>query len=324
VYQDAHIKEGDLVFVRLVDGLDVRFDYELGSEAPADLQLDGRMLAVLSTADGWTHEIPLSAGSAAGQQLTLRGYLDIAAVKRKLARIQKLTGMAPGTYMVSIQPRVDVSGTLAGEAVEETFEPVLPFRLNEIQLGLVRQHTSGRERPLEEILRPVEENTITTKQATAGPLAFAGRDWPALAMRRIGVAGAGVSLLALIALALVWRSRRPGDEASRIAARFGSLLIPVTDGPDLRHETVDVSDFDTLVRLANQFEQPIMHRALRDGSHAYVLYYDGLAYRYTLAGDGRVLEIVDHTPTAPVHAVLTRPVVAVEELPEEQGMGLPG
>ena len=60
--------------------------------------------------------------------------------------------------------------------------------------------------------------------------------------------------MALFALAFVWRSRRPSDEASRIAAKFGSLLIPVTDAPDLRHETVDVTDFDTLVRLIPELQ----------------------------------------------------------------------
>lgn len=324
VYQTDRIAAGEPIFVRLVDRMQIDFEYELASDAPRGLELTGRMDAVLRSADGWSHRIGLVASHAMGDRLSMSGHLDIAAIRRLLGRIEELTGMAPGTYTVSIEPRIEMEGTIAGESVTDTFRPVLPLRLNDIQIGVMREQTPTGQQSLAQVLRPMQTAVIRTTRAESAPFSIGGFEVPLLAVRRIAIAAGGLSFAGLIVLALVWHRRRPGEEAERIAARYGSMLISVADTPDLNHETVDVTDFETLVRLAQQFEQPIMHRCPSRDAHSYVLYYDGLAYRYSIGGDATpAVPLTSETP-ARVHAVLTRPMAPVPDIPTEQDIGLSG
>jgi hypothetical protein len=99
------------------------------------------------------------------------------------------------------------------------------------------------------------------------------------------VTGTAVTLLlALIGVLVVLFRRRPRDEAARIQARYGALLVPVAEGPERGYETIEVTDIKTLARLSRHFDQPIMHKRSRS-AHAYAVYYDGMAYRFRVGRD---------------------------------------
>ena len=81
-------------------------------------------------------------------------------------------------------------------------------------------------------------------------------------------------------------------------------MVPVAEGPERGYEAVDVTDIQTLVRLARQFDQPIMHQQVPSGAHAYSLYYDGMVYRFSVDALGEGDEVALDAP-APKHVVAT-------------------
>jgi hypothetical protein len=154
---------------------------------------------------------------------------------------------------------------------------------------------------------------VSFDRPVPNPFSVGGREIPVLAVRRMGLVATALSILALLFVAALWLRRRPRDEASRIEARFASLLIPVQDVPALRQEAIEVTDIETLVRLAQQFEQPIMYQSQGAGCHSYWLYYDGLLYGYRISGAADDVPVLhfEPKPTAQrplVRAVLTRPI----------------
>ena len=315
VYQAPRLEAGDPVFVRLIRELQTSFDYELVTDGDLEGDVSGTMRLALRTDNGWAHYVDLASGTAAAADpLRLEGRLGLNAIRDTLRRVENQTGMAPGTYSVALEPSVTIDGTLEGKRVRETFAPALPFQLNDIQLGLVRPQEGGLEASLHQILNPTQKSTITVTRLVPHPFTLWGRQIPVLAVRRVGSVAAVLSLVALLVLCLLWMKRRPKDEAARIEARYSSLLIPVQDAPGLRQETIAVTDFDTLVRLAQQFEQPVMHQTQPGAGHVYLLYYDGLTYCYRIEGENADdVPVLRFEPKPPaerplVKAVLTRPV----------------
>ena len=311
VYQAPKVRTGDPVFVRLVDQLDVAFDYSFETDATADVKAAGRMDAVLRSDNGWTRAIEIAAPTVSRDgQLRLSGRLDLDEIESVVRRVERMTGMAPGTYGVSLEPHIEVAGTIAGEDINESFEPALAFQLDDIQLGLVRPDHNGTKTPLADLLEPARDGSITSHELVAQPLVIGGREVSVVAARRSALTGLAIGVLLLVAFGIAWMRRRPVGELQRIQARYGSLLIRIEDVPDLGRETVDVPDFETLVRLAQQFEQPIMCLAQHE-DHIYMLYFDGLLYRYRISGGTEPIELRVEgsvTPAPVVRAVLTRPM----------------
>jgi hypothetical protein len=96
---------------------------------------------------------------------------------------------------------------------------------------------------------------------------------------RIALIGAGASLILLLAAGSILGFVLQQDEAARIQARYASLIVPVREIPSGMHDTVDVPEIDMLARLAQQFEELILHYGSRQ-SHTYMVFHGGLLYRY--------------------------------------------
>lgn len=324
VYQTARVQPGDPVFVRLVRKLEMDFSYDLVTDSPSELEMRGDMRVVVGTDNGWSHAIDVAEPVvSSGDPLLLEGRLDLGEVRSVLREVENRTGMAPGTYSVVLEPHVTVEGTVEGEPIAESFAPALPFDLSDIHLVLVRPQEGSSIQGLEQVLNPVEKSTVEVNRLVANPFSVWGREAPVLAVRRVGLVATALSIMALLGVGILWVRRRPRDEAARIEARFSSLLIPVHDGPTLQQETIEVTDIETLVRLAQQFEQPIMHRAPGAGGHSYSLYYDGITYSYRIPALDEDVPVLRFEPRPPaegpsVRAVLTRPSPVDAAAPVEE------
>lgn len=98
--------------------------------------------------------------------------------------------------------------------------------------------------------------------------------------RRAALIGVGASLAGLLlAAALLRRGRRAGEPA-RIRARYGSWLIPVARSDRRSYdEIVEVTDMETLVRLAERYDRMILHEESELG-HSYRVADEGVLYVY--------------------------------------------
>ena len=83
-------------------------------------------------------------------------------------------------------------------------------------------------------------------------------------------------------LATLLKRNQAFDEATRIRARYGHLLVPVLIGEDLGWPPVDVTNFKALVRLAEAAGQVILHHQA-DAVDTYLVNDNGTVYRYQIS-----------------------------------------
>jgi hypothetical protein len=105
--------------------------------------------------------------------------------------------------------------------------------------------------------------------------------------RTLALSAIGIILAALLAilallqplLALV-RPRR--EESASIQARYGRLIVPVAHVSRLPGDAViDVSDMESLVKIAEHYDRSILYEAARDGD-AYWVSDESGQFRYAL------------------------------------------
>jgi signal peptidase I len=280
VYPHGRVATGDPVYRKLVESVDASFAFTFVTTAPHAVGGTARLLAVVTDVNGWSRTIALGPITRfTGDEVVVRGRLDLPAIGELTDKVQALTGVVSGRYQLDLVPRVELSGTLAGKGLRSTFSPHLPFQLDPLQLlPSVPSGEAGGARA--ERFTPHSEGSVRARRATPSTLSAFGRTIDVVALRWLAVLGSFACLIGLV-IALV-RARRlhSWDEPRRIEARYGSLLVPVRDGLSASLP-VEVHDMEMLVRLAEHYDHLILHAEF-DGAHDYVVDHDGLAYRYRI------------------------------------------
>ena len=274
-YDGPVVTTGEPVFLRVIDELTLTFDYRFISEAPHDVTTAGSMTVRLGADNGLRRTIILPTATGEGDdELTLSATLDLDDLTALARQVRQATGIDQTTYTLTIAPTIDVSGTIAGQELDEPFTPELDLEFDGLQIR-TSSVEEGEENPA---LAPTTRGSVTNASRSAYHITLLGRSASIPSVERIALIGGGAAFLVLIAMLATLMLSRPGDEPSRIEARYGSSLIPVSDAP-LHVDTVEVRDFATLMRLAEQFEQAILHEQ-SGGVHGYMIPHDGILYRY--------------------------------------------
>jgi len=282
VYPDGHVTTGEPIFLRLVPKLGVTFGYRLEARQPVQASGRVRLDARLSDGRGWERLVQLAPErSFRGDHVSVRGTIDLRAIQALVEEVRGLTGSSPGTYTLSVLPRVTVTGKAGRDPIDATFAPTLPFDLGDLRLQPNLQEAGAGVGPF----APREAGGGT--HVTAGRLELGALSLPVRTARRLSLIGFVAALLlgALALAALLQRYR--GEEDERIAARYGQLLVPVRSRPQEWARATDLADIDSLVRLAEQHERMIFHFS-EGGEHSYVVEDGGSVFRY-------------RTKPAPVH-----------------------
>lgn len=179
-------------------------------------------------------------------------------------------------------PDVQVQGTLAEQALQDTFSPRLTFRLDPTQLQLEPTGVGPPDGPPDQ-LQPAAIGKVMVSRTEPTELSGFGLLVSTATARRTSEIGVLASLAGMLIfglwMLLALRALR-NDEPSRIALWYGSWLVPVSEPVnDSLRSPVDVSTFDDLVRLAERHDRLILHEE-SDGVHVYTLEEGGLLLRY--------------------------------------------
>jgi hypothetical protein len=277
------------VFLKLVDRVQVRFDYALETAAAADLSGSLRLVGEISDINGWTRTFELASGSAfEASTAGVEGTLDLSTMRAMVAEVERLTGVERDYYTVTVRPEVSVAGTLAGRPIDRTFALELRFFLDPLQLQLEPAGAAPIGEEVVDPLNPVAGGRITTESTVPRTLSAFGLE---LRLEPMRVAALVTLLVALAGLGVVafgrLRSARRGESAI-IEARYGQFLVPVRTAaaPNAPGRTVQVDSFDSLVRLANHYGHVVLHEETA-GLHAYSVEENGVTYRYVANGTHR-------------------------------------
>jgi signal peptidase I len=265
-YDGTVVSSPDPVFRKLARVVDVRFSYQ---GEPGSVTT---VTAELSTANGWHTSLPLAATSTSTQGRpdgVVR--LDLDALQARASAAAAVIGVPAGAVTVAVTPRVITSST-APEA--KPFTPALKLSLTPLQLTL-----SGPETLIVQGVAPPKRTVLVPRT-----LGLPGRALTTVATARtVSVFLACLTLGALLAaLAFLLSTQRsaPTGEAAGIRRRYTSLLVRVDPMPNpAGRPVVNVTEFKTLVRLAERYELLILHWS-RNDAETFVVQDEGTTYRY--------------------------------------------
>ncbi|MDQ0259527.1 signal peptidase I [Sinomonas atrocyanea] len=219
--------------------------------------------AELSAPGGWHATIPLTGPQPIGDGGTGKAVLDLAALEARAQAAAQATGTTTTPLAVALVPTVHADGT--------DYAPALKLTLAPLQLSLS------------------DPTGLSTGQKAAGPAAPAAKErslalgaWSlgAAAARPLSAGALAAAALALAGVALAARRRGPQDEAARVRARWGSLMVPVHPVPAAPgRATVDVDDIATLARLAERYGLLILTWS-RSGVETFIVNDENITYRY--------------------------------------------
>ncbi len=274
VYQRAHLRAPDPVFLRLVHGLDVAFRYSTSAKAPARLSGTGRLDAVLTDGAGWRRRVVVQPPRRfSGNHVTLHGRLDLAALSTLIRKFEVQTGEHNTLYKLDLVPRVALHGTVAGRPVQDVFAPPLTLDVDELRLQVERPADGGAQ------------NTLARAKAGAGtrsePLtigAFGGRTTVGHARHLAGLAATGGLAMLLLGGGLLLLGRR-GDEVAAIRRRYRDSVVDVASGERPAGIERRVATMDALARIAERYDRLILHEG-QEGRDSFLVEDDGIVYRY--------------------------------------------
>jgi hypothetical protein len=274
VYQHQ-IETGDPVFLRLVTDVQVGYKYELELDASHNIAGTTSMVAVISQQNGWKREIRLGGTqSFSGDTAEVSGNLDLERVVEELHRVEQLTGQEADLYQLDLIATTEVEGEIEGSPVSDTFESNLPMQLDDTTVQMAPSETEDADRLSTSRSRSLPVPATKDAQLSLGPL-----DLSVSSARTIGPVGAGVCLLFLLAFGIPLLGAYRKDEASRIRARYGPLLVPMRSVSGIEGTMAEVDDMEALVRIADRYDRLVLHEH-REGVHRYIVEGDGVVYFY--------------------------------------------
>jgi signal peptidase I len=270
------VATGDPVFLRLVDSLDVGFDYQLDAPQISSPAGAARLWARVSSANGWERDVEIgSTVRFEGATAAVDGTLDLAELKALVKDVERLTKVDNQTYRLDINATVEVDAVVEGEEVTETFSPSFSMVLDPEQLQRPPNETATEGA---DDFRPAGTGTVDVARSSDNRLQLGPLGAPVGIVRNGAIAGAGVALIALL-IAAISSLGRSKDEPSRIESRYGPWLVSArsVSGPTVAW--AEVEDMDALVRVAERYDRPILHEQ-HEGVHRYIVQGDGMTYFY--------------------------------------------
>jgi hypothetical protein len=289
VYPNGTLGTGDPIFLQLVHRVDIRASYHFAVDAPKRLRGTQQVFLQLTGPTGWTRQIALSPiRHFTGTRITTPATIDLRAVSALLDQVQKATGIPSVGASVGIVMKVHVTGTVAGQSVDQSFTPTAGFQLQPLELTPsgsappAAAGTGSSGASTETGFDPSAQGRVTSVSSVPSTFSIAGHNlgYSAIAWLALGGFLLFGALSALLATLL--KRNQAFDEATRIRARYGHLLVPVLIGEDLGWPPVDVTNFKALVRLAEAAGQVILHHQA-DAVDTYLVNDNGTVYRYQIS-----------------------------------------
>jgi signal peptidase I len=257
------------LYTRVTREMLVSFEYELATSE--SLELAGEISAdlVIRAGDGWTSTQELQpVASFDGPSASGQFRIDFDEIEALVRRVESETGFAPGVYTLSVEPVVNVNGTIAQESRATSFSPTFEIAYGETVISPQRQ---------------VVERSATTLgdyEVARNEIGAFGLSIPVEAARWLsGIAGTAAlaSILAVLASLYLGLGR---SETGRIQARYRSMLVPVESaGRDHATAATHVGSIRHLARLAGRGDGIIFHEEL-PGMHRYFVRAGDDTYEY--------------------------------------------
>jgi signal peptidase I len=280
VYGTTKVTTGEPLFMQLVHSARFHFDYGFHSTAVHRVRGTVALDAVVSATNGWKHRIQIAAPQPfSGDHATASGVLAFQPLLALLHRVDTLSNVIGGTYTLTLVPRVQLDGAVAGTTLGEGFAPTVAFMLDPHQLQLQPAGATGPSAAASLTQTTSGSGTVET----ANDVRFSKLSVPVEPVRELSLIGGAAALLVLLGSLLLARRAQPGDEHEEIRRTYGDVIVDVAELPgNALSGAVQTSSFDGIARVAEQRGHVILHLE-RGGMHTYLVEDGVVRYAYSTA-----------------------------------------
>lgn len=276
VYDGNNLRPPQPLFRRLGERLPFRYSYGVSAVSPA-FPIAGphgtySINAELTQSNLWSRVLPLVPPTAfEGDSFDADAVLDVATLGALVKNLEAETGYKSASFRVRLLTHVDFEARMAGVPLVRTHDQVIEFIMSELEVRLdakpstVDHHSPGAvtfSRTVPAVLTiPVIRTPIPYTLVT--PLAVAAMGLAALFVAIV------VGCTVLVA---------DGDLTSVLAPRYERMVTDVAvldggggGGPGQRASRVAVNDLDSLFRLAEQYQLPVLRSRGAEGDSYWLL-----------------------------------------------------
>jgi hypothetical protein len=273
-YPTGAIATGDTVWTRLSEDLTVSFTDTFTGPGLSGVTGELRLDVGVAAADGWTAVLDSGPATAfAYGTATAAVRIDPEAAAELVDRHFAEIGVAGQPATLTVTPVAETTGTVDGHTFSASAPEALTFALDDLALTPSGDPATA--------FAPSTETSVEIDEVVPRRLGVLTVSVPFDVAQR--VAG-GVLLVGLVTLGIAARIGRSGrgDTADQFIVRHADRILPVeafTPGPTV----VDVSDAESLHRVAERFDTVVLHHAGPDGDTFAVRDLD-LTYRFVVPG----------------------------------------
>jgi signal peptidase I len=277
VYDSNGLKSGEPIFPKTTCSVNFGFQYTLVGNQPNDTIVGSYQLLalIIEPISGWQRTIPIiSQTPFTGNAFLAKASFNVCQVETIIEEMENQTDFHPGSYTLSIEPVVRVTGTLSGHHLDDVFQPQLTFDYDRLHFFIIRDD------PKTDPLNPSQAGLIRDFRSTANTISILGIDVSVPALRVGSIIFLLLSVAGLIGLEKYMQDIAEDDPHAFIQAKYGSILVDIQNKKAIQNSNIiEVTTIDDLAKLAERNNAMILHE-VRGQVHYYSVDGNGVSYQY--------------------------------------------
>jgi len=292
IYDTDTVRTGEPVFPKLTCFLNVGFAYNLTGGQLQTVSGNQQLSAqVLDEQSGWQRTIPMISKTAfTGNSYMTMATLDLCQVEALIQLVEQETGLHQNTYTLKIIPQVNVMATIAGNAIQDSFEPSLAFKFDDVHFYLAADKVQG------DPLHSTKPGSISNSNMQANTVPLLGWQPSVQTMRASALIGLGLTLGGFLSIGLFIYNKAQQSQQALIQLRYGTLLMDVHEQVvEPLAPTIDVHRIEDLARIAERQNTMILHMTFNYMDY-YLVQGNGMTYRYVVGNHSERVSVVAEEP----------------------------
>ncbi len=289
IYDTTTVTSGAPLFPKLNCSVNLQFNYALLGDQLAGLAGTHQLTAViLDDTSGWQRTLPLeSQQNFTGNSFEATASLNLCRLESIVAGMEAETDLHPSYYSLMIDPRITVTGKVAGRDLQTTFEPQLLFLFDKVHFYIYKKDA------VTDPLNFSQPGLIEDSKVQANVISILGLKPEVGKLRTVAVVGFALSVGGLLLLSLLISNRTKHSQEAQVSLKYNSLLVDIEDRAlETSLPGIDVMTMDDLAKLAERNNSLILHQA-RGQVHHYFVQGDRITYRYKINdGDQDIPEAI--------------------------------
>src|SRR4030095_2292876 len=166
IYDTSTVRSGEPVFPKLTCFLNLGFAYTLTGSQLQNVSGKQQLYArVMDEQSGWQRTIPMTSETVFNDSSFMTtAMLDLCQVETLVGLVEQETGFHQNTYTLNIISHVDVMAQSAGIQIQDSFEPSLSFKFDDVHFYLIADNSQN------DPLHIIQQSSVSNSSRQANTL----------------------------------------------------------------------------------------------------------------------------------------------------------